>query len=191
MITRRHALAVLPLTILFVAVILPAVAQDRTAPAGGKASMPFGLKSSAFAAGGEIPQKYTCVSGDASPALEWSGAPARTASFAVIMDDPDAPAGTWVHWVLWNLPATTHSLSEGIAKSDHLPDGSRQGRNDFRKTGYYGPCPPPGKTHRYFFRLYALDTTLNLSPGASRGQLDEAMKGHILGEAEYIGTFRR
>ena len=153
--------------------------------------MPFSLKSSAFAAGAEIPKKHTCESADVSPALEWNGAPARTASFALIMDDPDAPSGTWVHWVLWNLSASAHSLPEGVAKSDQLQDGSQQGRNGSRKVGYNGPCPPPGQTHRYFFRLYALDVKLNLSPGASRNELDAAMNDHILAETEYMGTYRR
>ena len=153
--------------------------------------MTFTLTSPAFEPGAEIPKKHTCKAADVSPALEWSGAPAKTASFALIMDDPDAPAGTWVHWVLWNLPAGLHSLPEGVAKNDQLSDGSRQGRNDFQKAGYNGPCPPPGKTHRYFFRLYALDRKLDLAPGASRSQLDDAMKGHIVERAEYMGTFRR
>ena len=153
--------------------------------------MTFSLKSSAFAQGAEIPKKHTCESADVSPALEWSGAPEHTASFSLIMDDPDAPSGTWVHWVLWNLPAGSHSLAEGVAKSDQLPDGSQNGRNSSRKIGYNGPCPPPGKTHRYFFRLYALDVKLSLAPGASRAELDEAMKGHILAKTEYMGTFRR
>ena len=153
--------------------------------------MAFALKSSAFAAGAGIPKKFTCQGFDASPALEWSGPPAKTAGYALIMDDPDAPVGTWVHWVFWNLPADTHSLGEDIAKHEQLEDGSRQGRNDFRKIGYNGPCPPPGKAHRYFFRLYALDAKLNLAPGATRQELDTAMKGHVLGEAEYLGTFRR
>jgi Raf kinase inhibitor-like YbhB/YbcL family protein len=151
----------------------------------------FTVKSSAFEAGAGIPKQFTCQGPDASPALEWSGAPPKTASFALIMDDPDAPAGTWVHWVLWNLPAGAHSLPEALAKGEQLDDGSRQGRNDFRKIGYNGPCPPPGKTHRYFFRLYALDVKLDLAPGATRQELDAAMKGHILGEAKYMGTFRR
>jgi len=107
------------------------------------------------------------------------------------MDDPDAPAGTWVHWVLWNLPTSTHSLPEGVAKREQLDDGARQGRNDFGKIGYNGPCPPPGKVHRYFLRLYALDAKLDLAPGATRQELDAAMQGHIVGKAEYMGTFRR
>jgi len=153
--------------------------------------MPFTLKSSAFAAGAEIPKKLTCEGPDVSPPLEWSGPPAKTAGYALIMDDPDAPVGTWMHWVLWNLPANTHSLPEGVPKREQLDTGARQGRNDFRKIGYNGPCPPPGNAHRYFFRLYALDATLNLAPGATRQELDTAMKGHVLGGAEYMGTFRR
>ncbi len=153
--------------------------------------MAFTLKSSAFAAGAEIPKQFTCSGSDVSPALEWSGAPSKTASFAVIMDDPDAPVGTWVHWVLWNLPAGAHSLPQGVAKQEQLEDSSRQGSNDFRKIGYNGPCPPAGKPHRYFFRLYALDAKLNLAPAATRQELDAAMKGHIAGEAEYMGKFRR
>jgi Raf kinase inhibitor-like YbhB/YbcL family protein len=168
-----------------------AIAQELNEFAGGGAAVTFSLKSSAFAAGAEIPKKFTCVAADVSPALEWSGGPAKTGSFALIMDDPDAPVGTWVHWVLWNLPASAHSLPEGVAKREQLDDGSRQGRNDFSKVGYNGPCPPPGKPHRYFFRLYALDAKLALAAGATRQELDAAMKGHVLGQAEYMGTFRR
>jgi Raf kinase inhibitor-like YbhB/YbcL family protein len=168
-----------------------AIAHDLNESAGGGAAMAFMVKSSAFVAGAEIPKQFTCSAADVSPALEWSGAPAKAASFALIVDDPDAPVGTWVHWVLWNLPASAHALPQGAAKSEQLADGSRQGTNDFRKIGYNGPCPPPGKPHRYFFRLYALDAKLNLAPGATRQELDAAMKGHVLGEAEYMGTFRR
>jgi len=153
--------------------------------------MPFTLKSAAFAPGAEIPQRFTCKAADTSPAIEWNGVPAKTTSFALITDDPDAPAGTWVHWVLWNLPASSHSLPEGVPKSEQLDSGARQGRNDFRKVGYNGPCPPPGKTHRYFFRLYALDIELELASGATRQELDAAMRGHILAETEYMGTFQR
>ena len=153
--------------------------------------MEFTVKSSAFGSGAEIPKQFTCVATDVSPALEWSGAPAKTGSFALIVDDPDAPAGTWVHWVLWNLPPSSHSLPQGVTKREQLDDGSHQGKNDFRRIGYNGPCPPPGKPHRYFFRLYALDAKLDLAPGTTRQELDTAMKGHALGEAEYMGTFRR
>ena len=153
--------------------------------------MDFMLSSPAFASGATIPDDYTCRGGDISPVLDWSGEPAQTASFALVADDPDAPAGTWVHWALWNLPASTRLLPKNIVKSGTLPNGAMQGRNDFGKVGYNGPCPPPGKTHRYFFRLYALDAKLTLQPGATRQQLDVAMKGHILGRAEHMGTFRR
>jgi Raf kinase inhibitor-like YbhB/YbcL family protein len=165
------------------------VAQQAQ-PAGG-ASMTFALTSSAFPSGGEIPKQYTCKGSDISPPLEWTGAPQRTASFALIMDDPDAPAGTWVHWVLWNAPATAHTLPEGVPKREQLDDGTRQGLNSFHKVGYNGPCPPGGKTHRYFFRLYALDGKLELASSASRADLDAAMKGHVLGQAEYMGTFHK
>ena len=153
--------------------------------------MAFTVTSSAFASGAAIPNQYTCKGKDLSPALEWSGAPAHTASFALIMDDPDAPAGTWVHWVIWNVPQTAHSLAEGVPRQEQLGEGARQGRNSFRKIGYYGPCPPPGSTHRYFFRLYALDAKLGLAAGADRAELDAAMRGHVLAHGEYMGTFHR
>ena len=149
------------------------------------------LKSPAFAQGGEIPKKHSCESADVSPALEWGGALPHTVSFTLIMDDPDAPGGTWVHWVLWNLPARAHELPEAVAKQDQLDDGTRQGRNSFRKIGYNGPCPPRGKSHRYFFRLYALDEKLDLAAGASNLDLQEAMKGHVISQAEYMGTYQR
>jgi Raf kinase inhibitor-like YbhB/YbcL family protein len=151
----------------------------------------FKLTSSAFATGAEIPEKYSCKGEDLSPALAWSGAPQKTAAWAIIMDDPDAPAGTWVHWVMWNLPASARSLAEGVARREQSDDGASQGSNSYSKVGYYGPCPPPGQTHRYFFRLYALDQKLDLAPGASRSQLDAAMKGHVLAQAEYMGKFHR
>lgn len=153
--------------------------------------MAFSLTSSAFSSGGAIPQQYSCKGQDVSPPLAWSGAPAKTAGFALIMDDPDAPSGVWVHWVLWNVPAAKHSLPEGVAKSDQLEDGSLQGRNSSQKIGYHGPCPPEGQTHRYFFRLYALDGKLDLAAGASRSDLDAAMKGHVLAQSEYMGTFHK
>jgi Raf kinase inhibitor-like YbhB/YbcL family protein len=158
---------------------------------GGGAVMAFTLTSSAFAPGAPIPEQYSCKGADTSPALEWRGAPAKVASFAVIMDDPDAPGGTWVHWVLWNLAANTQSLPEGVPKRDQMDNGARQGRNSFHQIGYNGPCPPAGATHRYFFRVYALDAKLALAAGASRAQLDAAMKGHVLAEAEYMGTFHK
>jgi hypothetical protein len=179
------------LALLLAAGVSLTVAQQSNTSTAGGASMPLALTSSAFAAGAEIPRQYTCKGGEASPALQWSGAPARTASFALVVDDPDAPHGTWVHWVLWNLPANAHALPEGVPKRDQLDDGARQGRNSDRKIGYSGPCPPGGQTHRYFFRLYALDEKLDLAAGTNRADLDAAMKGHVLAQAEYLGNFRK
>ena len=148
------------------------------------------IKSSAFGSGEMIPVKYTCDGADFSPPLEWTAGPAGTKSFALICDDPDAPMGTWVHWVIYDIPPTTLMLAEGITREKELPGGGTQGINDFRRIGYGGPCPPGG-THRYFFRLYALDTVLGLKPGITRDQLLKAMKGHILAEAQTMGTYKR
>ena len=153
--------------------------------------MAFNLSSPDFANGADIPRQFTCSGEDRSPALEWKGAPAETKSFALIVDDPDAPAGTWVHWVIFNIPGAAHSLHGGIEKKDQLADGTRQGQNDFRKIGYNGPCPPPGKSHRYFFKLYALGSGLSLNPGATKGDVERAMEGHILARAEWMGRFQR
>ncbi len=153
--------------------------------------MAFAISSTSFPSGGDIPRKFTCDGADVSPELSWSDAPAGTKSFALIADDPDAPVGTWTHWVLYNLPPATSSLAEGVSKVDELPSGGRQGRNDFRKIGYGGPCPPPGKPHRYFFKLYALDKMLSLKPGASKQEVESAMEGHTLGKAEWMGKYRR
>jgi len=117
--------------------------------------------------------------------------PLGTQAFVVIADDPDAPAGTWTHWVLFDLPPATHTLAESVSKIDELAGGERQGRNDFRKIGYNGPCPPPGKPHRYFFKLYALSAKLGLKPGASKQEVEQAMQGRILGQAEWVGKYRR
>jgi hypothetical protein len=153
--------------------------------------MAFTLRSPDFPNGGEIPRQFTCSGEDLSRALEWSGSPSGTKSFALIADDPDAPVGTWVHWVIFNIPAGAHSLPQGTEKKDQLADGSRQGRNDFGKTGYNGPCPPPGKPHRYFFKLYALGSELALNPGARKSDVEHAMEGHILAHTEWMGQFQR
>ena len=149
------------------------------------------ISSAAFSANDTIPTKFTCDGPDVSPKLNWSEPPAKTQSFALIMDDPDAPVGTWVHWVLFDLRADTKELSEGVAKQEQLPNDARQGRNDFGKIGYGGPCPPAGKPHRYFFKLYALDAKLNLKAGATKADVESAMKGHILAHAEMIGKYGR
>lgn len=152
--------------------------------------MAFALKSNAFAQGSDIPQKFTCDGPDVSPALSWSEPPTGTQSLGLIMDDPDAPAGTWVHWVLYELPASTRELGENVPKDRELTNGARQGQNDFGRTGYGGPCPPRGSSHRYFFKLYALDAKTNLKPGASKAELEKAMQGHILAKAELMGRFK-
>ncbi len=153
--------------------------------------MSFQLSSAAFSSGEMIPKKFTCDGPDVSPQLSWKEAPAATQSFALIMDDPDTPVGTWVHWVLYKLPADTTGLPEGIEKQGQIATGALQGHNDFRKIGYGGPCPPPGKPHRYYFKLYALDTKLDLKAGATKPDLEGAMKGHILGEADLMGRYGR
>ncbi|HEY3128665.1 MAG TPA: YbhB/YbcL family Raf kinase inhibitor-like protein [Acidobacteriota bacterium] len=153
--------------------------------------MAFEIKSSAFENNQPIPKKYTCEGSDVSPPLTWSNPPQGTKGFALIADDPDAPMGTWVHWVLYDLPSGTHELREGIPAHETLPSGGVQGLNDFKKIGYGGPCPPPGKPHRYFFKLYALNGKTDLKPRATKQQLLDAMKGHVLGEAQLVGTFKR
>ena len=161
------------------------------APSGpvGRTPMAFELTSTAFPAGGAIPQKFTCDGPDVSPALSWTEPPAGTQSLALIMDDPDAPGRVWVHWVIFNLPAGARSLPEGVGKEGELPDHSRQGRNDFGKIGYNGPCPPRGPAHRYFFKLYALNAKLELKPGATKADVERALAGHVIAQAELIGKF--
>ena len=153
--------------------------------------MAFAITSVSFPNSGDIPKKFTCDGADVSPELSWTEAPPGTQSFALIADDPDAPSGTWTHWVLFDLSSTADSLPEGMSKIDELPGGERQGRNDFRKIGYNGPCPPPGKPHRYFYRLYALDRKLDLKPGASKQEVEQAMEGGVLGQAEWMGKYQR
>jgi Raf kinase inhibitor-like YbhB/YbcL family protein len=158
---------------------------------GRGGSMSFQIASTSFSSGSTIPKKFTCDGPDVSPELSWKEAPAATQSFALIMDDPDAPVGTWVHWVLYNVPGNTTQLAEGVEKREQLANGATQGRNDFRRIGYGGPCPPPGTPHRYFFKLYALDTKLSLKPGATKQELEGAIKGHILGQTELMGRYGR
>lgn len=149
------------------------------------------LSSSAFASGATIPSQYTCTGADVSPPLRWDTPPAGTRSLALIADDPDAPAGTWVHWVLFDLPGDTRALEAGVEKQLELENGARQGRNDFGKIGYGGPCPPPGKPHHYFFKLYALDAKLALKSGSTKAAVEKAMQGHILAQGELLGRFGR
>jgi len=148
------------------------------------------LTSTSFQ-GSQIPAKFTCSGVGISPQLAWSAPPAGTASLALIVTDPDAPRGTFVHWVLYDLPAQTRALPEGVPNQSQLADGSRQGRSDFDETGYGGPCPPPGSRHHYHFTLYALDAKLNLPVGATRAQVEAAMQGHILARGELIGLYQQ
>lgn len=148
------------------------------------------LTSTAFAPGAAIPLQYTCDGSDFSPALEWEGAPRDVQSFALVVDDPDAPRGTWVHWVVYNIPGVAFRLAAKIPREAEHPSGLRQGTNSWGRIGYGGPCPPAG-THHYFFRLYALDATLDLPGGASREQVEQAMAGHVLDSAELMGAYSR
>jgi hypothetical protein len=154
-------------------------------------TMNLKITSTAFNEGQTIPEKYTCQGSDISPPLQWTNAPANAKSFALICDDPDAPVGTWVHWVAYDLPAGTSALPEDVAKTQSIAGNAKQGLNDFRRVGYGGPCPPPGKPHRYFFKLYALDEMLNLKPGATKKDLLRAMEGHVLAEGQLMGTYQR
>jgi len=153
--------------------------------------MTIQITSTAFKAGEPIPARYTCDGSDISPPLQWTNVPASAKSFALIADDPDAPVGTWVHWVLYDLPPSAAELSESVPKTQSIASGAKQGLNDFRRPGYGGPCPPPGKPHRYFFKLYALDTVTELKPGATKNDLLKAMEGHIVAEGQLMGTYQR
>ena len=153
--------------------------------------MKIQITSTAFADGQPIPVKYTADSLDISPPLAWTNGPAGTKSFALFVDDPDAPAGTWVHWVIYDMPPTTAKLAEDQFKLAQFKSGAKQGLNDFKKTGYNGPAPPPGKAHRYYFKLYALNAMTGLAPGATKADLLKAMDGHVLGEGKLMGTYQR
>jgi Raf kinase inhibitor-like YbhB/YbcL family protein len=157
----------------------------------GGSKMSLKIESSGFKSGGDIPRKFTCEGAEVSPPLKWDDPPTGTKSLALIADDPDAPAGTWVHWVMYNMEPQLRELHEDIAQAEEVPGIGRQGLNDFRKIGYGGPCPPPGKPHRYFFKLYALDAKLNLKTRATKLDVEQAMKGHILAQAELVGKYRR
>ena len=153
--------------------------------------MGFQFTSSVFSDHGAIPKKYSGQGDNISPPLTWAGAPAETKSFAMIVDDPDAPIGTFVHWVIFNIPPSAGNLPEDVPKLKNLTDGSLQGRNTFQKIGYGGPLPPTQKPHRYFFKLHALDTMLGLEAGAYKKDLLKAMEGHILAEAELVGVYQK
>lgn len=166
-------------------------ARTETLEKANSATPQFNIESPAFANGAYIPPVYTCSGADYSPALLWTAPPEGTISYAMIVDDPDTPVGTFTHWVVFNIPATQVYLEEKASPNGALPNGTLEGKNDFGKIGYGGPCPPPGKTHRYFFKLYALDAMLTLPTGASKEKLVQTMRNHILGQAQMIGLFAR
>jgi Raf kinase inhibitor-like YbhB/YbcL family protein len=191
----RRLAAGLCCTFLFTLLLATAVACGNSAPQPAQGPDPsksgFRIESAAFKEGAFIPDRFSCQGENVSPPLKWTDPPAGSRSLALIVDDPDAPAGTWTHWVVFNLPAQTKAMDENAPKQDKLPNGGLQGSTSFGSIGYGGPCPPPGKAHRYFFRLYALDTVLSLKPGAAREDVVAASKGHTLGEAQLMGRFKR
>jgi Raf kinase inhibitor-like YbhB/YbcL family protein len=162
--------------------------KQTTKQEGRKTEMK--ITSSAFKEGEMIPSKYTCDGEDISPQLSWTGAPDNTKSFALIADDPDAPVGIWVHWVIYNMPPAVMELKENFPKDKSFDDGTKQGMTDFRRIGYGGPCPPSG-THRYYFKLYALDIILAKDAGLAKKELLDAMQGHIIAEAQLMGKYKR
>lgn len=153
--------------------------------------MSIKLTSPSFDHGDSIPVKYTCEGEDVSPPLVWSDVPDGTRSLALVCDDPDAPSGTWVHWVMYDIPPKFSELSEGVPTTEVTPRGAKQGMNDFKRLGYGGPCPPRGDAHRYFFRIYALDIAPGLPAGATRADLQRAIEGHVLEQGELVGLYER
>ncbi|MCZ7384159.1 MAG: YbhB/YbcL family Raf kinase inhibitor-like protein [Candidatus Methanoperedens sp.] len=175
------------LLILMLTIISGCIAKEKEVNNMEKIS----ISSEAFNDGGTIPDEYTCEGEDISPPLSWQGLPDGTKSIALIMDDPDASGRAFVHWVIYNIPGSTQKLSKGIPRKEKLADGSLQGMTDFGKAGYGGPCPPLGKPHRYFFKIYAIDKILDLPSKASKEDVETAMKGHILAQGELIGKYAR
>ena len=189
----RMTPAILALALVTSALLGCAKAPQPAAPQPGSQKenqMGFKLTSTSFKEGQPIPRQHTCDGVNVSPALEWSGAPPAAKTFAIICDDPDAPSGTWVHWVLYNLPGDRIGLVENVPATEKVPGDGLQGINDSEKIGYDGPCPPSG-THHYFFKLYALDGELLLKAGATKAELLKAMEGHIVAQAQLMGTYQR
>lgn len=153
--------------------------------------MAFEIQTLAFANGATIPAKYTADGKDVSPQLDWSGMPERAKALALIMDDPDAPMGLWVHWLVYDMPADTKALREGAGKGAPLPAGAKEGKNSWNRLGYGGPSPPPGKVHRYYFKLYALSASTTLAAGATKAELEAAIKDKTLGMTQWMGTYGR
>ena len=172
-------------SLVFITMLVGCKNQDADLSQEGADAMSIQITSSAFNEGDRIPRIYTCDDKDVSPPLAWTGVPSNTVSLALIMDDPDAPMGTWVHWVLFNLTPDLSGLEQG--KSGN----GTQGKNDFNRMGYGGPCPPKGSNHRYFIKIYALDTTLDLKTGASKAQVESLMRGHVLAQGQLMGKYGR
>ena len=177
-------------TILAIGLLLIVILKTATSKKEN-AAMTIELTSPAFAEGELIPAKHTCDGEDASPPLNWTGVPGAAKSLALICDDPDAPMGTWVHWVIYGLPPMVADLAENVPTTETLANGARQGINDFNRIGYGGPCPPSGRPHRYFFKLYALDAEIPLKARATKKDLLRAMEGHILAEGQLMGKYQR
>jgi len=181
------------IVLLFIAVGMLSVsvcAKNPDVKKGAKKMGTITVTGQAFNHMQPIPPQYTCDGADISPPLTWNNVPPAAKSIALICDDPDAPAGTWVHWVVYGLPPAIDSLPENVPKTDTIPGGGIQGKNDFQRVGWNGPCPPGG-THRYFFKIYALDIMLNLPAGKTKTAIEKAMKGHILAQGELVGTYTR
>ncbi len=188
----RHPRTILLLLLIPLLTTTACARQPQTTPSSPTATMaPFQITSPAFEEGQPIPVTFTCDGQDISPPLAWSSPPAGTRTLALIMDDPDAPAGTWVHWIIFNIPATTAELAQAIPSIPQLDNGAIQGINSWGRVGYGGPCPPRGQQHRYFFKLYALDTSLTLKGPPTKSALLQAMEGHILGQTQLMGVYQR
>ncbi len=168
----------------------PAPSQSPTPAAAKETKLEIKVTSAAFKEGQSIPRQYTCDGVNVSPPLEWTGAPKTAKSIAIIADDPDAPSGTWVHWVVYDLPAANIGMVENLPADEQLKAGGSQGTNDFGKIGYGGPCPPSG-THRYFFKVYALDNFLSLKVASTKAQVEKAMEGHVVAQGQLMGTYQR
>ena len=180
----HRLIPILALTLILAAACKKAEVPPQVAEEGVK-TMALKIESDAFAHQTAIPKKFTCDGNDVSPALRWSGVPGAAKSLALICDDPDAPMGTWTHWVLWNMPPSTPGLPEGVPPDSVLPGGIHQEQNSWPKSGYGGPCPPPANPHRYFFKLFALVTALELPVAANQTGLENAMRWHVLAQAQF------
>jgi Raf kinase inhibitor-like YbhB/YbcL family protein len=176
--------------VLFSCVLVSVLCWQRSEPVHGKAGASFWVHSSSFSNGKSIPGRYTCDGANLSPQLRWQPAPAGTKSLAIVMEDPDAPID-FTHWLVYNIPPGVRELGEGASQQGAMPQGSVEGRNDFGRPGYGGPCPPRGNPHHYLLRVYALDIRLDLSAGATRKQVDAAMSGHVVAQGQIVGAYQR